>query len=531
MGGSSAVEPVWELWREGLRNGTDPKHPEYWGDIGDFDQRMVEMAVMGMALCLVPDKFFFAFPRHVQKNIHAWLSQINRFDMPTNNWRFFRVLINIGFQLNGVAWDPNRLQEDLELIESHYEGDGWYFDYPDQRDYYTFWAYHYYGLIYARAMEKRDPERSRVFRERARAVAPRFSLWFDRHGRALPYGRSLTYRFAESAFFAMLALDGQEAGTVEYGVMKRLLLGNMRAWCKRPIFTRDGVLTIGYGYPGLNMAEGYNAPGSPYWAMKVFAVLALPEDHPFWLAEEKPPAVGPELFVEPHARLLLSIAKDGSHVQAFAGGNHAEGHAHDDAKYEKFCYSTAFAFSVPKSSTLLHWGAYDSMLALSEAGKSWHVRYGVESFRLLEDRVCFTWKPFAGVTVDTALYPMGEWHIRVHRVVSDRPLLAAEGGYAIRREEGSVSLRTEDGPAYALALGPWGVSGLRALRGYREGVCLVPEPNTNLLYPRTVIPTLRAEIPEGESVLACAVIGAVEDTENKWLAAPGEEQLHAAMGR
>ena len=36
------------------------------------------------------------------------------------------------------------------------------------------------------------------------------------------------------------------------------------------------------------MCEDYNAPGSPYWALKTYLMLALPESHPFWQAEEQP---------------------------------------------------------------------------------------------------------------------------------------------------------------------------------------------------------------------------------------------------
>ena len=46
------------------------------------------------------------------------------------------------------------------------------------------------------------------------------------------------------------------------------------------------MLSIGYGYPNLFMCESYNSAGSPYWALKAFLPLALPEDHPFWTAEE-----------------------------------------------------------------------------------------------------------------------------------------------------------------------------------------------------------------------------------------------------
>ena len=39
-----------------------------------------------------------------------------------------------------------------------------------------------------------------------------------------------------------------------------------------------------------------------------------------------------------------------------------------------------------------------------------------------------TWRPFAGVTVKTELRPFGEWHVHIHRIISDRELYAAEGG-------------------------------------------------------------------------------------------------------
>lgn len=524
-----AAETLWPLWREGIKNGTDPAHPEYWGRVGDYDQRLVEMAVMGLGLIWAPERFFFDFDRQAQENLHAWLDQINAHEMPRNNWCFFRILVNTGFLLNGLPYDEKRLEEDLGHIETHYEGDGWYFDYPAQREYYTFWAFHYYGMVYAGAMRSRDPLRAASFLRRAREIAPRFALWFDRDGQALPYGRSLSYRFAESAFFSMLASAGQEAPGVDYGVMKHLLMSNLRAWFRRPIFTRDGVLTIGYGYPNLIMGEGYNAPGSPYWAMKAFAVLALPEEHPFWQADERafePPAAQ---FLEEHARLLLTIAPDGSHVQAFEAGNHGEGHAHDDAKYEKFCYSTAFAFSVPKSGTLLSRGAFDSMLAFSETGRHWHGRYGVESYSLAQDRVVFTWLPYPGVEVETTLYPVGEWHIRVHRIRSSRELLAAEGAYAIGREREGEALVTEQGSGHALASASYGLSGILALEGYERGEALIVEPNTNLLYNRTLIPTLHARIPRGDSLLVCAVLGAVTDGRGKWENRPGAKDVAEAM--
>ena len=475
----------------------------------DYDQRLVEMAVFGMGMAIAPQRFFHELPEAAQRNLHAWLDQINHHDMPKNNWTFFRVLVNMGFTICGLPVDQERVKADFALIEEHYEGNGWYYDYLNQRDYYTHWGFQYYGMVYAAVMGARGAAYAEEYRERGRLLAPEFASWFDTSCEALPYGRSLTYRFAQGAFFSALAYAGAQTEGVDYGVMKRLLLGNMRRWFSYPIFTRDGVLTIGYHYPNLHMGEGYNAPGSPYWSMKAFLVLALGEEHPFWQAEEKAFAA-PERSVQPHARMLVTRSADGSHVMAYAAGNRAGEHSHDEAKYEKFVYSTIFGFSVCKAQKLLRDGAFDSMLALSEEGKTYHPRYGCEEYEITETCVKSVWHPFAGVTVRTTVTPMGEWHIREHEILTDRLLYAAEGGFAIRRGRAGEAEITEAKDC-AAAKAAWGVSAIRAMEGYETGTVVIPEANTNLMANRTLIPTLTAKLGPGRHVLRCAVLGTATD--------------------
>ncbi len=525
-GNCPAVEPLWAVWREGIINGVNPAHPAYWGEAGDYDQRLVEMAVFGTGMCLAPERFFFSLPEAARVNLQNWLNQINLRAMPKNNWIFFRVLVNVGFRVCGLAYPADQLENDLSHIETHYEGDGWYFDYENQRDYYTPWAFHYYGLVYAVAMQKADPLRAARYRERAVAAAERLACWFDTSGAALPYGRSLTYRFAQSAFFAAAALAGATSDAVDYGRLKHLLLANLRWWFKKPIFSRDGVLTIGYGYPSLLMAEGYNSPGSPYWAMKAFCCLALPEDHPFWTAEEKPFAA-PERSLQPHARMLVCRSASGDHVIAYPAGNHAHEHAHDEAKYEKFAYSTVFGFSVPKAAKLLKDGAFDSVLAVSLDGDTFAPRYGVSAWAMTGEKVTSTWSPAPGVTVQSEIYPLADgWHVRRHRIRCECELTVAEGGFAIARDGAGAPVKTET-HAQAAVEAPWGVSAVYALRGYERGTVITPEPNTNLIAPRTELPTLLGRLPAGEHTLVCAVYGSPSPARP---ILPPEVQRYAELG-
>lgn len=75
-------------------------------------------------------------------------------------------------------------------------------------DYYaTSFAIPFYGLIYSRLNGEVDPVRAKVYRQRAQENLPFIVHLFGTDGAAIPYGRSMTYRFACAAFFAALAFD------------------------------------------------------------------------------------------------------------------------------------------------------------------------------------------------------------------------------------------------------------------------------------------------------------------------------------
>ena len=289
-----------DCWRfvEGFSHGMDANHEEFWGEPEDFDQRLVETAGIALALLLAPDCFWRPMSEPAKDKAERWLLKINEREIPDNNWLFFRVLVNLGLRNVGRQWSETAVRDALERIETYYLGDGYYRDGKwGHRDYYLPMALHFYGLMIAKCAGDLFPDYAARYRERARLFAQDFQHWFADDGAAIPHGRSLTYRFAEGAFWAACAFADEEV--LPWGRVKGLLLRHLRWWSQMPIADRDGVLTIGYAYPNLLMSESYNAPGSPYWALKIFLVLALDEDHPFWAAVEEPPEAlpgGPCLF-------------------------------------------------------------------------------------------------------------------------------------------------------------------------------------------------------------------------------------------
>jgi len=498
----------WDLYRRGFANGSNPHHGEYWGCPRPRDQRLVEMAAFGLALAIAPQQVWEPLAPSEQETLAKWLYSINEVEIVENNWLFFRVLVNLGLAHVDAPHDFTAMHTALDRLESYYLGNGWYHDGPGRpSDYYIPFAFHFYGLIYARLATGIDPRRCERFRQRGGEFARDFIHWFAADGSALAYGRSLTYRFAQGGFWGALAYADVDA--LPWGMVKGLTMRHLRWWAQQSIFSGDGLLTIGYAYPNLNMSEQYNSPGSPYWAMKYFLPLALEESHPFWQAEEAELPQLPALHKQPPTGMLLQRHDGGRHVIALCAGQKGEGWMrHGGEKYAKFAYSTAFGFSVPLSQRQLERCAADSMLALSDDGEHYRVREMPLETRVEEEYVWSRWSPMPEVEVETWILPAGAWHLRLHHLTTRRTIWSAEAGFALDRtgddpvRESGIHKELGD---RASARYPSGGTGIANLVGERTASILRADPNTNLLTQRTVIPQLTAQHAPGEHWLACAV--------------------------
>ncbi|GLQ54849.1 DUF2264 domain-containing protein [Devosia nitrariae] len=493
----------WELYRQGLANGMDPEHPEYWGTVHQTDQRMVEMAAIGFTLKMVPHLVWEPLDQRSKDNIAAYLTHIRKYDFADNNWKFFRILVDLGLEEVGVEFDRSLTEKYLEELDGFYLGDGWYRDGNVRRiDHYIPFAMHFYGLIYAR-LAQGDDERVKRYRERAELFARDIRHWFDEDGGALAFGRSLTYRFACGGIWGALAFADLEA--LPWGEIKGHFMRHLRWWARLPIADRDGVLSIGFGYPNLLMSENYNSAGSPYWALKAFLPLALPEDHPFWQAEETPAVTSADPVPLKHPGMVMSHTR--GNVVALASGQQNYQMRFGAEKYAKFVYSSRYAFSVESDERAYHSAAFDGMIGLSDDGRHYRVRESNEAALIAGDRLHARWKPWSDVTVETWLIPANPWHIRIHRIETPRPLHATEGGFAIARADLNTDTY-EDDEGRGFARSPSDVSVILDLSpgGKRAGRALRALPNTNLIVAKTIVPQLRGDVPAGTTVLACAVL-------------------------
>ncbi|OLN92830.1 hypothetical protein CCHL11_06720 [Colletotrichum chlorophyti] len=577
---SISINEVVQPWIDGFVAGTDPEHPEYWGRINNTDQRMVEAEIVAFALLSAPGKIFDPLSQKSKENVKQWLQTLNGMEMPKNNWRWFRVFGNLALsKVCGVPFESVReeINSDLELLDTFYRFDGWSADGPwqtveqarsefeqydktgrrdavgigRQADYYSgSFAIQLSQLLYTKFAADLDPVRAELYRQRARDFGATFWRYFDAEGAAIPFGRSLTYRFACGGYFAALALaqvPDMPTPLDSPGAIKGFLLRHLRWWSKNSedIFYPDGTLNIGWLYPNMYLSEDYNSPQSPYWCLKTLIAVGLAENDVFWTAEEKgypesSPADAASLIPAPQ-QIVCNHPESNHHFLLSPGQFVAWPMKANQAKYCKFAYSSAFAFSVP-TGPLIQQIAPDNALALSrDGGETWAIRWKSEEVRFstayikgssgMEEvqTASAKWYPWGdrAVSVDTTLVPptnrWPDWHVRIHRVTLReklKTLHTVEGGFAIsgrKKVDGMPLPLLQDVPEDAtlgsaeaviqtdsslLILSSAGASGivtrkLHGLQSTSECFPLKPDSNTNLACPRTLMPAASHAVVRG----------------------------------
>lgn len=518
----------WATYRRGLAAGCDPGHREYWGVPLDGDQRLVEAAAIAFALCVARRRLWEPLDEADRANVAAWLAAARNCAFHDNNWRLFELVIDLALRAIGKSGDEARCASARAAIETMYIADGWYRDGRSRRlDHYNGFGFHFYALILA-ALEP-DTAFAATARDRAARFAADYARLFADDGAMLPFGRSLSYRFATAGFWGALAFADVEA--LPWGVIKGLYLRQLRWWAAQPIVRRDRLLGHGFAYPLPTLAEAYANPASSYWAFKAFLPLTLAADHPFWAVEEAPMARHTGTTALPAPGLI--VAQMPRHCAALSAGQDNLHIRHGAEKYARFAYSSRYGLGLDEDRHAFDLMSAESMILFSRDGQGARGRVTCDAAAVADNLLWSRWHPWADVTVETFGWWASPWHVRVHRVSTPVELDSIEGGFAIARPAGGRAEVRQAGRGVMVATGAdlAGIVDCGVL--IREARLRIAQPNTNIMNARAIIPQLVGRIPAGTHVVATAVLASpdIEGGRRAWAAPPAVPTIEALAER
>jgi hypothetical protein len=383
-----------------------------------FGQPMVESASIALGLRLTRPWLWDELPEDARDRVESWLRGALRHVPAPNNWYLFPFTV-AGFLESvgrGDAETARARERALELLETWYQGDGWYSD-GDGRafDHYNGWALHLYPVLDAHLGSSDNA----VLGGRLRTHLESFGLLFAADGAPVHFGRSLTYRFAAASAVALGAVTGHTP--LAPGASRRLLNRTLEYFLDRGALNSDGLLSLGWHGPHIPTLQRYSGPASPYWAAKAFVCLLAGADHPLWTA--------PEEVIPGEEDRVLTVPSAGFLIQSVGGVVRLHNHGSDDVKpqaaetapsdplYSRFAYSTHTGPTSVENAPDNHFcvvvnGIRSARRRIHPLGTgpdwaaSWH-------------RPVFESGPpmVPGLRVESVTVARGAWELRVHRVL------------------------------------------------------------------------------------------------------------------
>lgn len=267
------------LIERGLLNGTDTTSPGYWGQVTDYDQRIVEAADVALTVWLTRDLIWKGLNQSQKEQIHRWLSNSATRVVPDNNWHLFTTFVPLVLRELGFAEDLTRAREHYARLKSFYRGEGWFSDGPGKVfDYYNAWAIHYHLYWISRVDPGWDPEFIASSRE---AFLRSYKHLIGRGGVPMR-GRSVCYRMATAAPLVFDYNSGSR--TTKAGEARRALDLTWTYFIARGA-VREGTVTQGYCGPDERMLDNYSGPASCLWSLRsLIPAFAIPAGDDFWSA-------------------------------------------------------------------------------------------------------------------------------------------------------------------------------------------------------------------------------------------------------
>ena len=272
-----------ESFRDGLLAGTNPASSEYWGSIGNHDQRIVEAADIALALWLLREEIWNDLRESDRSHVVKWLTQIDHVETPDNNWHLFAVQVSCILKALGRPIPSSTARKRYERVKRFYRGDGWFGDgQHGSVDYYNAWGFHY-ALFWIGEV---DPTWDRSFLEEIRAAfLSTYRFLIGPEGFPM-IGRSACYRLAAPAplvFGHISCPDFVSAGQA------RRALDTTWSYFIAHGALRRGTITQGYFGDDPRLLENYSGPASCFWSLRsLIPAFYQSPDAPFWKSAPEP---------------------------------------------------------------------------------------------------------------------------------------------------------------------------------------------------------------------------------------------------
>lgn len=504
-----------QLTHRALANGCDPKTLGSWHNEPvprpDWDQRTVESGQVAFALWQTRDRVWARMNETERQNIIGWLDLTGR--RPghwSNNWSLFWVLNHSVRKTLGAAYDQSIIDEVMtSYMDRVYCGDGWYDDGLERGynyfDNYITWVFGMHVMAWAQMDGANMPERRDELLGRVKDWMQHYPYFFAADGATVEYGRSLAYKFCRLG--APLWAYKMGIWPHSVGMLKRLVGRHLRWYVDRGAIRADGTLRQSVTYSGSpEVLERYISTGATYWAIQAFSGLWGIADHdPFWTTEEELLPAEREDFVKVFPIPGWVLTSREGHVQQFNAGVTHPGYGN---KYAKLVYSSRHPFNVGLDAGQ---PSLDSALYLSDDGlraqRETIQAYAVGETGWLRSRYTIVLQGHEHI-VDTTLIPLGNIHLRAHRITLD----PNSTDLSITSEEGSAPLGYDSGAIPRIyCVNDWWFAefannavGILPIQGYPiEAEVVAGSPNS--VYGHNLLAVLTVPELQPQHDLICAV--------------------------
>ncbi|RME70441.1 MAG: DUF2264 domain-containing protein [Verrucomicrobia bacterium] len=455
-------------FHQGLALGTDPAHPQYWGPDANYHQHHVEMGLMAIALQFARESLWEPLAPVIKDQVAAWFGTCRGGGIVNNNHLFMSVHILEFLRTIGHEHrtDATVIEHHLDQLETMHRGGGWFEDGINQAyDHYNAYAFHFYGLCWARLHGHRDPARAERWRGWARLFIDDYQHFFAASGEHPAFGRSIMYRFNAVNVFGLGAAEG--CSDLPPGRLRRLCLNNITFFLNRPITQEQGCLAFGWLDHFEDLAEAYSCAASPYWAAKGFALLLIPPDQPFWTAPDTPVPAEEGDFVRKMPVPGMIVRGVGGEVEILNGSSMVGNTQlrYGAWKWSKTAYRTGTGFTLSEGPPPTDWSFDAALTATLDDGRVFG-RHSTVCVEIEDDHIGYAynlgWKVGQVNTgVETFVWWRRGWLLLVHHVHPRQPVILRQGGYALPAAEprfetvedaasGLIGAFAEDGRGTAL---------------------------------------------------------------------------------